>query len=619
MKFAALVLLAALALGACSLAGDMTPPPALATAQAQGLGFPPTRPPASLPGRAPDLAAGQAIYQERCSPCHGEAGDGEGVQADQLPNPPTAFTDLQVAQRAVPEAWFEVVTEGRFDRFMPGFSSLTDDQRWDVVGYALSLSLASASIEAGREVFADNCAGCHGPDGRGGDGRAVDLSSPDFQASQSWLGLYGDITQGVGSQMPGFSDSLSDDERWAAAAYVRTLGLGETPMLIVAGATVQPTVAATPALPTSEGTQVPAETPTPTPDVAAAIVGCQVENGTAGAAIPAGLEITLRGFDDGIEVLTRTSAADREGRCRFAGLEPAPGRRYVLTATYQDVVYASPIVEIPADSPLLELPLRIYETTPSADAVRVSRLHLLFDFPAEGLAQVVELWLLSNLGDRTVYPGDAGGLEVSLPEGAVGLSLDGGAVGERFEQTAAGFRDRQPLLPGENTGELVFSYNLSYSRRLQFERPVSVPVDAVVGLVPEPGPAIRADGIEDLGVRDVSGSAVHSYAFPAVPAGGSVVLTLQGSPGGSSGLPSDWTPIVLGATGLALAALAAGLLLWKRESPKPQPAEGAASENAILWAIASLDNDHAAGKIGDDEYQRRRADLIRRAGEGPLP
>src|SRR3972149_1718389 len=71
------LLAAALALGACSLAGDITPPPGLATAQAQGLGLPPTAAPPTAPGRTPRLAAGALIFAAQRAPCHGESGDGQ--------------------------------------------------------------------------------------------------------------------------------------------------------------------------------------------------------------------------------------------------------------------------------------------------------------------------------------------------------------------------------------------------------------------------------------------------------------------------------------------------------------------------------------------------------------
>ena len=70
-------------------------------------------------------------------------------------------------------------------------------------------------------VFADRCAGCHGPDGGGGrgpqlsDGR-VAAAFPDIE-DQIVV-----VTEGRGG-MPAFGDRLTPDEIRAVVAYSRTL------------------------------------------------------------------------------------------------------------------------------------------------------------------------------------------------------------------------------------------------------------------------------------------------------------------------------------------------------------------------------------------------------------
>lgn len=551
MKRAALVLAAAFALGACSLAGDITPPPGLATAQAQGLGFSPTAAPLVVPQRTPDLAAGKRIFAEKCAPCHGETGDGQGPQAAALPNPPTALGDAEVAQRAVAEDWYGVVTEGRIDSFMPGFTSLDDNQRWDVVGYALSLGLPAQQIEAGRSLFAQSCAECHGDLGQG-DVALLDLTSSDFLASRSLLALYGAVTGGVGEGMPGYAETLSDEERWALAAYVRSLALSGTASAAAATPGPAATTSEGPTATIVEGAATatgPAEAGTPTGEVVSGLgtVTGQVRNGTAGAGAPPDLEVTLHGFDGDQEVHTESTSVGADGNFIFEGLGPVLGRAYVVTTDYQGVLYAIDIGELPLDSAELDLPLTIYETTSETAAVQVSRLHLLFDFPAEDVAQVVELWLLSNLGDRTVYGGDEGVIEVALPEGATGLSLDGGTVGDRFELTSTGFRDRRELIPGENTSELVFSYNLPYDGSLEIVRQPSYPVAATVAMVSGDGPQIVGEGFTDMGLRQISGASLHSYERGPAQAGEEIALTIRGRPSAGAGSASGVQPVVFGA------------------------------------------------------------------------
>ena len=132
---------------ACSLAGDVTPPPALATAQ-MARPLPPVVATSEVipPDGPPDLTAGAAIYSEKCAACHGVGGLGDGELAANLQYPPAPLGDPAFARTARPQDWYSVVTLGRIDRLMPGFNSLTDQERWDVVGYALSLSSAPEQL-----------------------------------------------------------------------------------------------------------------------------------------------------------------------------------------------------------------------------------------------------------------------------------------------------------------------------------------------------------------------------------------------------------------------------------------------------------------------------------------
>src|SRR4030067_2245808 len=91
-----------LLLSACSfsLAEDITPPP--------GAEIPaemPSQPPPSgplYPLISPNPAEGALIYTDKCAPCHGPSGLGDGPQASQLPNPPAALAALEVAPQPTP-------------------------------------------------------------------------------------------------------------------------------------------------------------------------------------------------------------------------------------------------------------------------------------------------------------------------------------------------------------------------------------------------------------------------------------------------------------------------------------------------------------------------------------
>ena len=600
---------AALGLGACSLAGDVTPPPGLQAAQPLPAS---TEPPLIAPRQAPDLTAGQVIFSEKCEPCHGSRGLGDGPQASALPNPPAALAHPTIARAAVPDEWFNLVTRGRLDLFMPGFTSLSDDERWSVVGYALSLGLDPASLSEGERVFEASCANCHVPKGAG-EAAGPDLMRPEFQAENSEQAMFDVITQGVAPEMPGFEASLTEAERWAVADFVRQLGLPSRPIATTTqtaltgppSATMTETGATPPA---AETTSATAAAP-PTAAVAGSITGT-VANGTPGSSAPGPIEVTLHGFDGDAEALTQTQSAKPDGRFAFTTLELTPGRLYVATVDYQGSVYSSEMIHLTADSPQAILPIAVYETTTETTSVEIDRLHLLVSAPSDGVLQIVELWILSNNGDRAVVPGESGtGLGGTLPEGASQVSFDEATPGERFHSVDGGFSDLRPLPPGADTGEWVFSYVLPFERRLDLNRTSGYPIGSIIVLVPE-GMEVAAPGLIDNGSRSVQGETLRTYSLGPVEAGSSFSLRLSGRPAGSTtGTPAaEW---ILAVAVLGVALVGAGLL-WFRPRRAPSRSDDDDADE-LLMALAALDRDFEARRIPEADYRRRRQALKDRA------
>ena len=99
------------------------------------------------PASAPDVQNGAVIFAERCAPCHGATGLGDGPQSMQLPVTVPGIGLPEVARKAAPAAWFKTVTQGNLDRFMPPFvGALSDQERWNVVAYALTLHTTAEQI-----------------------------------------------------------------------------------------------------------------------------------------------------------------------------------------------------------------------------------------------------------------------------------------------------------------------------------------------------------------------------------------------------------------------------------------------------------------------------------------
>lgn len=81
------------------------------------------------------------------------------------------------------------------------------------------------AIRAGKDLFAQSCAMCHGSGGEGG-GRGPALNKGTFKRGSSDAALYEIVKNGIpGTGMPGLG--LSADDSWRVVAYLRSLGGGE--------------------------------------------------------------------------------------------------------------------------------------------------------------------------------------------------------------------------------------------------------------------------------------------------------------------------------------------------------------------------------------------------------
>jgi putative copper resistance protein D len=84
------------------------------------------------PFTAANVATGDALFQQRCSACHGPQGEGDGPLAARSPIPPA---DLLMNLPMHPEGdVFSYITDGLDDGIMPSFATIIPvAQRWDIV------------------------------------------------------------------------------------------------------------------------------------------------------------------------------------------------------------------------------------------------------------------------------------------------------------------------------------------------------------------------------------------------------------------------------------------------------------------------------------------------------
>jgi len=167
--------------------------------------------------------AGQRLFLTYCAQCHGA--DAKGTKG--FPN----LTDSDWLWGGTPDAIKETITKGR-DAMMPAKGVKPDmnaDQIKDVANYVRSLSgLSADSIRAqrGKDVFAQACVACHGPEGKGAVGLAPNLTDKVWLYGSSEETIVETITKGRQNRMPAFGEFLGDAKVHLLAAYVYGLGGG---------------------------------------------------------------------------------------------------------------------------------------------------------------------------------------------------------------------------------------------------------------------------------------------------------------------------------------------------------------------------------------------------------
>lgn len=174
-------------------------------------------------------AAGQVLYIQHCTTCHGDAGRGDGPTAELLDPHPVDFTDQQVRDSRTPAERFDAITNGVAGTGMPPWGAILDEEQiWAVLYYEWSLANGPESTVAGKQIFEANCAVCHGEHGQGNgaiaetlDTSPADFTDHEFMSTRSNQELFDVITNGK-IPMPSWETALDEDQRWQVISYLRT-------------------------------------------------------------------------------------------------------------------------------------------------------------------------------------------------------------------------------------------------------------------------------------------------------------------------------------------------------------------------------------------------------------
>jgi hypothetical protein len=166
---------------------------------------------------------------------------------------------------------------------------------------------------------------------------------------------------------------------------------------------------------------------------------------------------------------------------------------------------------------------------------------------------------------------------------------------------------------------------MPYQRKLRLDRPVTMDTEAVVVLVPEGSLTVKGEGLQDGGTRAVQGVQYHLYNRSKLQPGSEVSLTLTGSPAGENVAfaASQNTNLIIGLGVLGLVLILAGGWMYLRNRSAQREGEPFLQEvklpyespETLMDAILALDDLYKDGKLPEDAYLERRAELKQRLKE----
>jgi hypothetical protein len=400
---------------------------------------------------------------------------------------------------------------------------------------------------------------------------------------------------------------------------------------IASGGNSQTAIVPAPA--SGAGTPTPVSgTPQPTPTIT-------VFTGTvkgkltlpAAATLPAGIKVTLLGFDTTTQAVNSSADVQPDGTYSFQGVEFAIGRAFIASVNYNGMDFDSSMVVVEAGKIELDLPISL-ETSSDTSVLVVDNMHVLFDFSIPNTIQVAQFFVISNPTTKTVAPAIAGAtlLSFDLPQGATNLQFQDGAIGQRYIQTAKGFADTFSIPPDTQVAQPfqeVFAYELPYKASLNLTLPIPMDIANVSVLLPSNGTNLHSSQLQSAGPMNATGGATYNvYSAAALPKGSTLSMTISGQPDNVPATASganNLRSILISAGVFLLVLVAGGLWLFRarvfvKAGPVAElvPASVSSSEDedpdALIDEIAALDDLFKAGSLPEAAYQERRRDLKER-------
>jgi cytochrome c oxidase cbb3-type subunit I/II len=182
------------------------------------------------------IERGARLFRENCASCHGISGHGDGAGAAGLFPRPANLTMVEYSGGRLSR----ILWNGVPGSAMPRWNRLSAADLQAVAAYVRTIEAGghrgaranTSVIEQGRDLYRQNCTGCHGMEGSG-NGPASAALAPQptnfHEERPAETHAFQVLKDGIpGTAMPPWEEEMSDAQREAVVAYIESLY--ETPV-----------------------------------------------------------------------------------------------------------------------------------------------------------------------------------------------------------------------------------------------------------------------------------------------------------------------------------------------------------------------------------------------------
>jgi hypothetical protein len=310
-----------------------------------------------------------------------------------------------------------------------------------------------------------------------------------------------------------------------------------------------------------------------------------------------------------------------DGTYTFENVEMPLNRIFISEVLVNGITMQSQFAVAKEGSSSVAIPaIPLYAMTDDTSLLAVDDARLFIEYGDTDL-QYYGVYSFRNPSDKTIVVDTKDNSDIQfirMPAGTTLLGYEALQDSEPIINTDQGFA----IPPSDNPYGLLAFTSLPKQEKYDVAQQFVLPAPSLSVFLPE---GVTAEGtkLTDEGVQILQNFNFHVYSAQNIAAGETVNFSVSGEPKQATpqsetsqpeAASSSRNTLLIGAGLLGLALIVAGGWMYLRDRNRTEEADEEdehefKSSEDVLDAIVALDDLHRAGKISEEAYRKRRADL----------